>query len=264
MFPLAYVYPKQERPLRDLLRRRLHFTRIRANLLCHLQLINTQHNFSSVGRISKSSSKRELLSARFTDETTQKSVHADIALADSFEHIIKDLELHALSHARLYHTKEFMLLQSIRGIGDIIALTILYESGDINRFDSVGQYASYARVVTCQKESAGKLYGASGKKIGNPFLKYIFSEAAVYVVKFNPRIESYFKHIASKKGKGKAYIIIAHKLARAVYHMLRTGTVFNEKQFLGNNYNSQAAEPELLTDGNQELSEHMNSIQLKV
>ncbi len=260
MFPLAYVYPQEERPLRDLLRRRLVFTRTRAKLLSHLQLTNTQHNFPSMGRISKSRTKRAELAGRFTNEAIQKSLHADMVLSDAHEQVIKDLELYMLTHARLYHTKELMLLQSIRGIGDIIALTILFESGDIKRFDSVGQFASYSRVVVCQKKSAGKLYGASGRKIGNPYLKYIFSEAAVYVVTYNPNIESYFNHLASKKGKGKAYIIIAHKLARAVYHMLHTGTVFDEKKFLGNHYHSQAVKPRLLTDGKQELNEHMQSV----
>ena len=254
MFPLAYVYPREQRPLRDLLRRRLAFTRTRADLLRHLQLINTQNNFSAIGMISKSRAKRTELSSRFTHEAVQRMVAADMALVDDYERIIKDLEQYIITHVRLHNTKEFALLQSIRGIGDIIALTILFESGDIRRFASVGQYASYARLVVCTRESAGKLYGASGKKIGNPYLKYVFSEAAVYAVKFNPAIEKYHARLAAIKGKGKAYVIIAHKLARAVYHMLIQGIVFDIKRFIGSSYTSQAVEPGLLTDGRGELA----------
>jgi transposase len=254
MFPLSYVYPREQRPLRDLLRRRLSFTRHRADLLRHLQLINTQNNFPAIGMISKSQLKRAELSGRFTNEAVSRMVTADMALVDGYERIIKDLEQHILSHVRLHNTKELALLQSIRGIGDIIALTILFESGDIRRFASVGQYASYARLVVCTRESGGKLYGSSGKKIGNPYLKYVYSEAAVYAVKFNAEIEKYHARLAVNKGKGKAYVIIAHKLARAVYHMLIHGTVFDMKRFIGNDYTSQAVEPGLLTDGRNELA----------
>jgi len=85
MFPIAYVYPKEERPLRDLLRRRLYFTRIRAKLLSHLQLINTQHNFPSMGRLSKSRIKRTELAGRFTHDTVCKSINADMPFCNSLQ-----------------------------------------------------------------------------------------------------------------------------------------------------------------------------------
>lgn len=253
MFPLAYVYPRENRPLRDLLRRRLYFTRTRAKLLCHIQLVNTQHNFPSIGVISKSRTKRMQIAQRFTNPAIKHSLTADMGLVDYYGQVIKDLEYYILTHVRLNHTKDFAVLQSLRGIGDIIALTILFESGDITRFSSVGQYASYARLVTCPRESAGKLYGASGKKIGNPYLKHIFSEAAMYVVKFNKNIEKYFNHLAAHKGKGKAYAIIAHKIGKAVFCMLKNGKVFDEKRFLNNEYTGRAVEPVHLTGVSHEL-----------
>lgn len=232
MFPLAYVYPRQNRPLRDLLRRRLHFTRSRAELLSHIQLLNTQHNLEPIGLISKSKTKRDALPGRFPDLATERSLDANLKLANHYTTIIKDLETYILSHARINNTKDFAVLQSLRGIGDIIALTILFETGDIGRFPSVQHFASYCRVVNCPRESAGKLYGSKGKKIGNVYLKYVFSEAAVYAVKFNVNIEKYFQRLASKKGKGKAYAIISHKIAKAVYFMLKQGKVFDETRFL--------------------------------
>lgn len=120
-------------------------------------------------------------------------------------------------------------------MGDIIALTILYEVGDINRFETVGRFSSYCRLVRCSHESAGKKYGAGGEKIGNPYLKRAFTEAALFVSKFNPEIEKYFNKMQSKKGKMKAYCILGNKLARVVYHMLQTGKVFDEKKFLKGN-----------------------------
>jgi transposase len=233
MFPLGYVYPRKDRPIRDLLRRRLHFTRMRAKLISHVQLINTQHNFQALGVIAKSKVKRDAIPERFNHMAmTKKSLAADLSLIDYYTNTIKDIEQYILSHARLNNTKELAILQSMRGIGDIISLTILFEIGDIARFETVQQFASYSRVVTCPHESAGKLYGASGKKIGNEYLKNVFSEAAVFAVKFNERIEKYFDKLKSKKGTGKAYSIIAHKIAKAVYFMLKNGTVFDESRFL--------------------------------
>jgi hypothetical protein len=134
--------------------------------------------------------------------------------------------------ARNCYTKELAILQSIKGVGDIIALTILFEADDILRFESPGRFCSYARLVAGSRESAGKIKGLSGRKIGNVYLKHIFSEAAVYVVKFNPRIQQYFNRLQSKKGAAKAYSIIAHKLGKTIYHMLNRSTVFDEDKFL--------------------------------
>ena len=90
-------------------------------------------------------------------------------------------------------------------------------------------------MVRCSHESAGKKYGSGGKKIGNPYLKKAFTEAALHVSKFNPEINKYFTKMQSKKGKMKAYCILGNKLARVVYHMLHTEKVFDIKRFLTGN-----------------------------
>ena len=111
-------------------------------------------------------------------------------------------------------------------------MTILYEIHDIGRFPSVQDFASYARLVKCAKESSGKRIGTAGSKIGNVHLKWAFSEAAVLFLRHNPRGQSFLKKLQRKHGKGKALSILAHKLGRAVYFMLARGTVFNMNQFL--------------------------------
>jgi transposase len=232
MFPIAYVYPRKQRAVRDLLRRRLYFVRERAMLLCHVQLTNQQLNLSAIGRLSKAPTKRAALPERFADPSINKSVTADLSLVDYYDTIIKDIESHIMTIARNCYTKELAILQSIKGVGDIIALTILFEADDILRFGSPGCFCSYARLVAGSRESAGKIKGLSGRKIGNVYLKHIFSEAAVYVVKFNPRIQQYFNRLQSKKGAAKAYSIIAHKLGKTIYHMLNRSTVFDEDRFL--------------------------------
>ncbi|MFC1573539.1 transposase, partial [Candidatus Eisenbacteria bacterium] len=117
-------------------------------------------------------------------------------------------------------------------VGKTLALLMLYEIHDIHRFDRVQEFASYGRLVKCYKESAGKRYGSSGKKIGNRHLKWAFSEAAVMFLRRNPVGQAYKRSLAKKHGKGKALSILAHKLGRAVYYMLKRNQAFEIKRFM--------------------------------
>jgi transposase len=111
-------------------------------------------------------------------------------------------------------------------------LVLLYEIHDIQRFPRVQDFVSYCRLVKCAKESAGKCYGTSGAKIGNAYLKWAFSEAAVLFLRTNPAGQKYLARLEKKHGKGKALTVLAHKLARAVYHMLKRETAFDMPRFL--------------------------------
>lgn len=232
MFPIAYVYPKAKRSIRDLLRRRLYFAQERADMFCHIQLMNTQVNNPSLGRITKSNYKKKTIDTQFEDVHMQKSINSDLMLIKQYDDVIRDMEVYILEHTREFWRTELNILQSVHGIGDIIALTILYEIDTIDRFLTPQEFVSYCRLIRCTHESSGKKYLGSNKKIGNPYLKRAFGEAAVFVVKFNPEIAKYFNRLVNRKGKPKAYGIIARKLAQAIYHMLKNKTVFNEKQFL--------------------------------
>ena len=111
--------------------------------------------------------------------------------------------------------------------GKILTLTILYEIHDIGRFDRVQQFASYARLVKCQHQSAGKTHGTGGAKMGNVHLKWAFSEAAVLFLRHAAEGKQMLARLEQKHKKGKALSILAHKLGRAVYYMLTRGTVFS-------------------------------------
>jgi len=135
-------------------------------------------------------------------------------------------------HAKQHDVQTYYRLRSVPGIGEILALVILYEVHDIGRFEQVGDFVSYCRLVKCAKESAGKHYGFSGKKIGNAHLKWAFSEAAVLFLRKNPEGQKSFSRLERKHGKGKALTVLAHKIARAVYYMLKRHTAFEMKRFL--------------------------------
>ena len=109
---------------------------------------------------------------------------------------------------------------------------ILYEIHTIERFPSVQDFSSYCRLTKCKKESAGKSYGTTGAKIGNAYLKWAFSEAAVLFLRKNPEGQAWVEKIANKHNKAKALSILVQKLARAVYFMLSRNTPFSKTQFL--------------------------------
>jgi len=242
MLPQAYVYPAAMRATRDLLRRRMHLMRKRAELLTHVQQTNWQYNMPEIGKKIAYKANRAGVAERFADPAVQKSVEVDLALIDYYDELLRDLELALVKTAKQHDAHTLYLLQTVPGIGKILSLVLLYEMHDIARFPRVQDFVSYCRLVKCAKESAGKRYGASGTKIGNAYLKWAFSEAAVLFLRNNPAGQKYLARLEKKHGQGKALTILAHKLARAVYDMLKRGTAFDMAQFLSSS-GSGAGEP---------------------
>ncbi len=232
MLPQAYVYPAEMRATRDLLRRRLHLTRKRAELLAHIQNTNSQYNLPEIGKKLAYKANRDGVVERFSDPAVQKSVEVDLALIGYYDQLLSDVELTVVQTAKQHDAHTLYRLQSVPGIGKILSLVLLYEIHDISRFPRVQDFVSYCRLVKCAQESAGKRYGTSGAKIGNASLTWAFSEAAVLFLRNNPVGQKYLARLEKKHGKGKALTVLAHKLARAVYYLLRRDTVFDMNKFL--------------------------------
>lgn len=230
-FPLAYVYPRKMRATRDLLRRRMHMARKRAELLGHIENTNTQYCLPRFSKKLSYKINREGVLDHFTDPIVQKSIEVDLSLIDHYDQLLNDMELTILRSAREHDAQSLHLLRTIPGIGKILSLVILYEIHDIGRFPTVQDFSSYARLVKCPRESAGKLHGTQGNKIGNPYLKWAFSEAAVSFLRLNPRGQKYLCKMEQKFGKAKALSILAHKLGRCVYFMLDRGKAFDAEKF---------------------------------
>ena len=161
-----------------------------------------------------------------------KSIEVDLALIAYYDELLTDLELSIVNRAKQHEAQTFYRVRSIPGVGNILALVLLDEIHAIRRFPSVQDVASYCRLVKCAKESGGKRVGTSGKKIGNAHLKWAFSEAAVLFLRNNEPGQKYLAHLEKKHDKGKALSILAHKLARAVYYMLKRTTAFDMENFL--------------------------------
>jgi len=232
MIPQAYVYPAEMRSTRDLLRRRTYLVRRRADLLAHIQNTNSQCNLPEFGRKIANQIHREGVAEQFTDPCVRRSIEVDLELIDHLDNLIWSLESFVLRSARGHDPNAIALLRTTHGIGKVLSLVIYYEIQDIHRFPSVGDFVSYARLVKCAKESAGKRYGTSGSKIGNVHLKWAFSEVAVLFLRANPEGLDYKRKLTSKHGKAKALSILAHRLGRAVYFMLLRQKAFEMNKFL--------------------------------
>jgi transposase len=231
MLPQAYVYPAGMRATRDLLRRRLHLVRKRGELLAHIQMTSHQYNLPPLGKRIAYPSNREGVADHFEDRVVKKSIAVDLALLERYDALITDLELYLVRQAKQHDPQAFHRLRTIPGVGKVLALTILYEIHDVKRFDRVQEFASYARLVKCAKESAGKKKGTSGAKMGNVHLKWAFSEAAVLFVRHSAEGKKLLARLEKRHGKGKALSILAHKLGRAAYFMLAREKAFDVQRF---------------------------------
>lgn len=231
-FPLAYVYPRPWRATRDLLRRRLHFVRKRGELVSHIQNTYHQYNLPAPSAKLRYRANRVGAADAFPEPNAQKIVAADLAVADRLDDIIRDLESFLTRQAKIHDPDNFYRLRSIPGVGKILAMTILYEIHDIERFPTVQDFASYARLVKCPHESAGKRSGTGGNRIGNPHLRWAFGEAVLLMLRESEELKKRRERLRQKHGKGKSLAILAHKLGRAVYHMMKRKQVFRMERFL--------------------------------
>lgn len=232
LLPQAYVYPKDLRATRDLLRRRLYLVRQRSELLAHIQLTHHQYNLESPGPRLSYRANRDGIAEHFTDPDARRNVEVDLGMIEHYDEAIRGLELHLEHRAKEQASEDFFRLQTWPGIGRILALTLLYEIHDITRFATVQQFASYARLVRCGHESGGKTVGHGGKKIGNAFLRFAFGEIAVCFLRASEEAKRLHARLVKKHGKGKALSILAHKIGRGVYFMLTRKQPFRMEKLM--------------------------------
>ena len=241
MFPVAYVYPRGMRETRDLLRRRMHLVHIRGGTLAHIQNTNSQYNLPPFAKKICHARNRSDVAERFTDESLRTNIELDLNLIDHYDQLITQLELFLVEHAKIDDAFSFHLLRSVPGIGKVLALVLLYEIHTIERFASAGDFLSYARLISTRGESAGKLKGVMGRKIGNAHLKWAFAEAACLMIRELDQAKRFVQRLEAKHGKPHALAVLRARIGRAVYYMLKRREPFDVKRFFGETQSSQAA-----------------------
>ncbi len=239
LFPPAYVYPQEMRATRDLLRRRHYYVRLRAGNYTHIQGVLSQQGIIDIpGEPFKTKSGRTSIVSAMThqlshDPDTCESINADMEMVYSLDAIIKKLTKRILTQAKHYDPHSLSLILTIPGMGDILALTVLYEIHTIERFASPQKFSSYCRVVKPERISSGKNTGGGNKKIGNPYLKWAFTELVSHAAAGSSRLKKHYEKYKVNHSQGKARMIMAHKFAVALYYMLKNKQVFDEKKFVG-------------------------------
>ena len=233
--PEAYIYPKAKRPIRDLLRKRKQVVRLRANAYGALRRVLLQHGIYGYSQATIKSLTEEQLDQHLEHFATQAGCHLEVQRIRFYSDQIKTLENIILSSVS--DDQRFELLQTIPGVGKILALTILYESGDINRFQSAKHFCSYARVVPGIAQSSGVSKRGRGSKQGNPHLKWAFCQAAAISVRYNTGIRKFRqRHLARRRSKAKKLVtlcIVSHKLAIASYNILKNRVPFKQELMFG-------------------------------
>jgi transposase len=244
-FPLSYAYPKGMRETRDLLRRRMYLVHKRAELITHLEILNAQNNLPPFGKkLSYAANRAELnIPERFTDPSVKMSATLDLDLIDQLDELISKVELYLTRTAKVDDVQTYQRLRTIPGVGPILALVLLYEMHQVERFEQVGQFLSYARLVRGEHESAGKKLGWGNKKIGNAHLRWAFAEAACLFLRGSERARQWKQKQEKKHGSAKVLGILAARLARAVYHMLRKHEAFDEERFWNGQVQPASAAP---------------------
>ncbi len=233
LIPPAYVYPAAKRSVRDLLRRRTSFVWKRTELLHHLTCMPLVQGQEPVKKCQHRVRERwfEQLRPRFDEPMRKVSAEADMYLIREFDKIIDRLERVIVKETKKEQGRDFALLKTIPGIGDILALTILYEMDSVERFPRVQDFSSYCRLVKGSVASAGKIKGLRGAKLGNPYLRWAFGEAAVIGKRSNPDLKRFGQKLEAHNPKPVVNAILANKLARSVYFMLKHGKGFDPKLF---------------------------------
>src|SRR5262249_29439664 len=155
----------------------------------------------------------------------------DLEMVGHYDRLIKQLEMNLVREAKLHDPKACSLLRTIPGIGKILSVVLLYEILTIDRFPSVGDFLSYARLVTPKQTSDGKVTGHVGAKIGNVHLKWPVSDAVLSMLRDCEDAKSILKHKEKKYGKVRAMSVLARKIARAVYQMRKRKESFDAVKF---------------------------------
>lgn len=231
ILPEGYIYPKEERPVRDLLRRRAFLVRKRTSFL-----LSMRGYFECRTGMRTSSDALKRWTAEKVERYVDDSVVA-LGMTSLLEPVrvltaqIRAVEREALRHARL--RDEFAPLLTVWGVGKVLALTIMYEVGDITRFRKVGNFTSYCRLVKTSRLSVGKSKGSGNRKNGNPYLSWAFSEAAHHAVRHREQARRYFQRKRSKTNGIIAIRALAHKLARASFHVMRDQVDFDPAKLFG-------------------------------
>jgi len=231
ILPEGYIYPMQERPLRDLLRKRLKLVREKTAHILSLKSMFSRNLGITITSNNIEALKKEYVEGKLTQPHLIMAAQASICTMQTLMKHIQIIEKEVMSKISL--RRPFQCLLSVPGIGNILALTIMLEVGDISRFKAVGQYSSYCRCVTTKRLSNGKRKGKGNVKNGNKHLAWAYTEAANFAKRHCPYARSFYQRKAKQGGTVLAVKALSNKLSRATYYIMRDHIEYDPKMLFG-------------------------------
>ncbi len=232
VLPTGSIYPKEDRPVRDLLRRRTLLVQQRTGIVLSLQNLALRQTGQAVGwralRRLSVEERAELLG----DHDCLTFVTAEqVDLIERFNEKVKRFEQKVLEHAQL--RPAYACLLTLPGVGTILALTIMLGTGDIGRFQTVGDYTSYCRCVRATHPSNGKKKAHNNAKNGNPYLAWAFVEAVHHALRTCPQAKSFYDQKRAKRNGALATKALAAKWSKAAYYMMKRQENFDLTRVFG-------------------------------
>jgi transposase len=229
ILPQGYIYPREDRPVRDLARKRMFLVRHKTSHILSLQSLITRCSGQRVSTNKIKQFEVEDLQQLLQEEHIVLSAQANLDSISFYAQQIRRLE--KVIKNKIKVKKEFQYLMTVPGIGNILAMTIMLEVGDINRFAKVGNFASYSRCVSSQRLSDGKSKGSGNRKNGNRYLSWAFIEAAHLSRRYNERFKSYYNRKIAQANTSLATKALSNKLARICYYIMKNQIPFKEEMF---------------------------------
>ena len=225
ILPTGYIYPKEERTIRDLLRKRSQLVRQCTSNILSAQNILTRNTSVSISGSKLKTIELSALDTLIEDPNIMLALKSNIMMINSLQGGIKTIEKSVFNQMKL--RPEFKQLLTVNGIGNILGLTIMLETGVISRFKKVGNYSSYCRCVKSERLSNGNKKGENNRKNGNKYLAWAYIEAANFAIRYDDKIKSFYQKKKAKTNGIIATKAVAHKLARACYHIIKSQVPFN-------------------------------------
>jgi transposase len=232
ILPEGYIYPKDERPIRDLLRKRSHLVRLRTSLVVRLQNILSRN-------LGKKVNVHDVKKLREDRITSLLEMSEDLALAgrvskEAIDHLTRQIyKIEWAVQKKIALKERYQYLLTLPGVGKILALTIMLETGPISRFETVGDYVSYCRKVPSRWISNGKWKGSGNTKNGNKYLSWAYAEASEFARRLYPEPRAYYHRKMQKTNAAVAHSALSNKLARAGYYVMRDQVPFRPEKLFG-------------------------------
>ena len=235
ILPEGHIYPREQRAVRDLLRKRSQLVRQRSSQILSMHNLMARNLGERASGNDIKRLHREHVEAMPLLEEQKLALKANLAVMQCMDEQITALEHSILAkvHDKAKPLPQFRALKTVSGIGNVLALTIALETGDIDRFAGPGNFASYARTVDTRRESNGKKKGEGNARCGNKFLAWAFVEAAHFAVRYDATIKRWYQRKCTKSLSVVALKAVAHKLARACYYVMKDGREFDVAKAFG-------------------------------